>query len=246
MLFLWSAAGVSFALPDGLLPVLTRHREFYGDSAVLEHLDSLQFQGVVLERGREYPFTLSKASGGRFRVEVHVSAELVCVQLLNKDGGFEWWRRDSLPERGSFARLEGARLEWLEREAQLLSPLLTLDNFDGQIRFDRAVSAGGGQQFLDRVELVSGNGVRQTLFLDLFQSRLLRSELELRDAGVVIETRYADYRTFRRLRIPTRLTNRVNGEILNEVRVTSMVVNPPFIGLLFRVPMGFVSELSGG
>lgn len=212
--------------------LLQRYTESYGGLRDANRLSSISIEGVQIQGGVEYNFSLHKKRPGSLRYQL----EGEHASLTSVYNGEKGWLRVKQGGEVSIRELTGDQLEMLKKEARFESPLYRhLEKPATRIQLEGREMIGEVGTYILRVD--EPDDLASLYYLEPRSSHVLRIDRLNEDGEVVFQTLYSSYKEVAGYPFAHEVENRIKGERVSLTKVESVSVNPGLLSFYFEKPV---------
>lgn len=237
-LFLCLLPVLNFAQNVETTDLIGLHIKAMGGEYALARLEAFRVEGTHLQNGQESQFKLHKKRPDLLRFSL-TNKSLNGLFVYN---GKEGWARKQVQDAPVIVQeIKGPALSALMEEARFESPLMT-QNRDGddQIRREADVELNGSLHYV--LTWAHDGVLKARYFLDATTYLVSKRELIGKNGETELTTYYANYLEVAGYLFAYKVTNEVDGQVLNTQSIEEVRINPGILSFYFEKPLSAVSE----
>lgn len=217
-----------------LRELVRNHLRAVGKIDAYQKLNSYSVRGTIEQGGSTATFTIYKR-GGAMRCEIETNHKDGKTIILY-DGRNAWQWQQNNPQNLSPASPETTA--WIASEARFLPLLANYQNEGYRAQILGLTQIPESDDMVYQIRLRHPNDVSETdIFLDSITLLELRRDYSPGPGSPVLETLFQDYRPVEGFLTPHSITNRLDGQILSRVTLSSVTLNIGIPRYFFEPPV---------
>lgn len=213
--------------------VIQKYSTALGGLDAFNALKTVSMTGNASVQGMDLPLTIQIINGKAMRSDVEVMGQ----KIINayKDG--KGWTVNPLTGATSPTEVSGAALFDLKGQSSIASSLMDYKARGNQVELRGQEDVEGVKCY--KIKLTrKDDGKISTYFInasDYLPLKLVQSK-ELQGQDVEIESFYSDFKDFNGLKIPMTQIQKIQDQVLQEVKLTDIQFNIPIDDKIFDMP----------
>lgn len=219
--------------------IIARVNRARGGIRQIEHIHTLQMTGTVQMQRVIAPMTISLKRPHKMRLEASVRNDTL-IQAF--DGKNAW---SAIPQQGQKIPrpLPPSQAAQLKQQADIDGPLIHPARQGITVAFDDTAHIGGRFQY--KLKLTRDNGTVTYIYVDAENYHMVREssvheikskKTAVPDKQVHISLHYSHFRKVDGISFPFDIKTYVNNQLVSDMKLRKITVNPPLPDSLFAMP----------
>ncbi len=231
--FGWSGVGAQRGWAQDIDAIIQRHLEVMGGVERLQSVQSMHMKGTMLFQGVEAPVEFWFQRPNRVRIETTFQGQKF-VQAY--DGETAWWIMPFMGDPTPKPMPEAQAKRFIENSQDFLSPFIDYKEKGYTVELVGEEEIEGTPVYHIRLKKRSERVIEY--FLDKETAVLLRTRAEIQRENQTIqsETVFGDYQQVEGIAIPFSIQSYVNGQLMSQMTVQQVEINPEIDPALFHMP----------
>lgn len=223
--------GANFSVAQKLDEILETHFEFIGQDK-LNEVNTIKFEGVALNQGQEFPFSLLFKRPDKMRIEINIQGQKM-IQAY--DGEKAWgiipFSGTTDPQEFGADQTRGMKMNsdidgaiYNYSEKGYTAELIGEEDVEGTPAY--------------RIELANEDGDQLIYFIDLENNVLLKqiTKMIIQGQEVAPETYYSNYQQIDGIVFPMENETKMNGYVVRHAKIDTVLMNVDIDDDVFIMP----------
>ncbi|HVT86841.1 MAG TPA: outer membrane lipoprotein-sorting protein [Chitinophagaceae bacterium] len=213
--------------------VIQKYSAAIGGLDAFNAVKTVKMTGNVSVQGMDLPLTIQIVNGKAMRNDVEVMGQIIINAY--KDG--KGWTVNPLTGANSATEVTGAPLNDLKNQSSLASPLMDYKARGSQVELEGQEDVEGVKCY--KIKLTrKDDGNVSTYFInttDYLPIKFVESK-ELQGQTFDVESYFSDYKDFNGMKFSMTRTQKVEGQVLQEIKLTDIQFNTAIDDKVFNMP----------
>ncbi len=213
--------------------VIQKYSAAVGGLDAFNAIKTIKMSGDVSVQGMDLPITVQIINGKAMRNDVEVQGQSITNSY--KDG--KGWKLNPLIGVTTPTEVSGTELSDFRSQSMLASPLMDYKDRGHQVELQ-------GQEDVDsvkayKIKLTSkDDGKVTTYYIRVADNMLIKfiSSREIQGQEYDVETYFNDYKDFNGLKLSLSRVQKIEGQVLQEIKFTKIEMNVPVDEKIFEMP----------
>ncbi|HYM93248.1 MAG TPA: hypothetical protein VET23_03860 [Chitinophagaceae bacterium] len=213
--------------------IIQKYNTTLGGLDAFKAIKSAKITGNVSVQGNDLPLTVQIINGRAVRSDVEFMGQSITNSF--KDG--KGWKVNPLAGVNTPTDVDGTELADLKSQSSMASPLMDYKDHGNQVELEGQEDVEGIKTY--KIKLTNkDDGKVTTYFISTTDNTLIKSvgSREIQGQELEIETFYSDIKDFNGLKFAMTRTQKIEGQVFQEVKYTSIEFNVPIVEKVFDKP----------
>lgn len=199
----------------------------------INKIKTAKMSGNVTIQGQDFGITIQVVNNTAFRSDAEIMGSTVTNVYNNGKG----WKVNAFAGASTPTEVTGSELNDFRNQAMLANQLIDYKNRGHKVELAGQEDVDGVKAF--KILLTNkDDGKVTTYFISTVNSMLLKSvsKREIQGAEYDVETYYSDYKDYNGLKFSMTRTQKIEGQVFQEVKLTTVELNVPIDNKIFDMP----------
>lgn len=213
--------------------IIQKYSSAVGGLAALNAIKTVKMSGNVSVQGMELPVTIQIINGKAMRNDVDAMGQSVTNSY--KDG--KGWKVNPFVGVTMATEVTGTELSDFKSQSMLASPLMDYKARGNQVELVGQEDVDSVKAF--KIKLTSkDDGKVSTYFIGVSNNMLIKfvSSREMQGQEYDVESYFYDYKDFNGLKFSLSRVQKLQGQVLQEIKFTKIELNVPVDEKIFDMP----------
>ena len=213
--------------------IVQKYATAMGGLDAFNKVQTLKMTGSVNAQGMTLPLTIQIVNGKAMRTDVDVMGK----SIINVYNNGKAWKINPYAGAPTATEVTGPELSDFKAQSMLASQLMDYKARGHQVELEGQEDVDSVKTF--KLKLTSkDDGKVTTYFINATDFTVVKSvgKKEMQGQEVDLETYFTDFKDFNGLKISTTRTQKVEGQVLQEVKFDKIELNVPVDEKIFEMP----------